>query len=108
MACGRGRRTDEKAEHPRDSAEPKGKTNVWPREGNRSEAEQCRNAEPVPLGAGREDRRRQPEGRDERERTSQKLKDQNKKTGGIPADGGPRWSSQKNFHGARKARSARR
>lgn len=29
-----------KAEHPRDSAEPKGKTNVWPREGNRSEAEQ--------------------------------------------------------------------
>jgi hypothetical protein len=29
-----------KSEHPRDSAEPKGKTNVWPREGNRSEAEQ--------------------------------------------------------------------
>jgi glycosyltransferase involved in cell wall biosynthesis len=25
-----------KAEHPRDSAEPKGKINVWPREGNRS------------------------------------------------------------------------
>jgi len=33
------------AEHPRDSAEPKGKTNVWPREGNRSEAEQSGNAE---------------------------------------------------------------
>jgi lysophospholipase L1-like esterase len=31
---------EEKAEHPRDSAEPKGETNVWPREGNRSEAEQ--------------------------------------------------------------------
>lgn len=30
-----------KAEHPRDSAEPKGETNVWPREGNRSLAEQC-------------------------------------------------------------------
>ena len=28
------------AEHPRDYAEPKGETNVWPREGNRSEAEQ--------------------------------------------------------------------
>ena len=32
---------EEKAEHPRDSAEPKGETNVWPREGNRSVAEQC-------------------------------------------------------------------
>ena len=31
----------EKAEHPRDSEEPKGETNVWPREGNRSVAEQC-------------------------------------------------------------------
>jgi hypothetical protein len=35
----------EKAEHPRNSAEPKGETNVWPKEGNRSEAEQCGNAE---------------------------------------------------------------
>jgi poly(glycerol-phosphate) alpha-glucosyltransferase len=34
-----------KAEHLRDSAEPKGKINVWPREGNRSEAELSRNAE---------------------------------------------------------------
>ncbi len=33
----------EKAEHPRDSAELKGETNVWPREGNRSVAEQCGN-----------------------------------------------------------------
>jgi colanic acid biosynthesis glycosyl transferase WcaI len=33
-----------KAEHPRDSAEAKGETNVWPREGTRSE-EQCGNRE---------------------------------------------------------------
>jgi hypothetical protein len=44
MADGGWRSTEGKAasgnsEHPRDSAEPKGKTNVWPREGNRSEAE---------------------------------------------------------------------
>ena len=32
-----------KVEHPRDSAEPKGETNVWPREGNRSGAEQIGN-----------------------------------------------------------------
>jgi hypothetical protein len=32
---------EENAEHPRDSAEPKGETNVWPRERNRSVAEQC-------------------------------------------------------------------
>jgi glycosyltransferase involved in cell wall biosynthesis len=36
---------EEKAEHPRDSAEPKGKTNVGPKEGNRSEAEQKLKAE---------------------------------------------------------------
>jgi hypothetical protein len=39
-------------------------------------------AEPVPVGAGREDCRRQAEGRDERERTSQKLK---KPDAGRPA-----------------------
>ena len=32
-----------------------------------------KNAEPVPVGAGREDCQRQPAGQDERERTSQKL-----------------------------------
>jgi hypothetical protein len=35
------KQVEEKAEHPRDSAEPKGETNVWPREGNRSVAEKC-------------------------------------------------------------------
>lgn len=45
-----------KAEHPRDSAEPKGETNVWPREGTRSEAEQCGDAER--LKDGRDDKGR--------------------------------------------------
>ena len=39
------KQVEEKVEHPRDSAEPKGETNVWPREGNRSVAEQCGKAE---------------------------------------------------------------
>jgi len=43
-----------KAEHPRDSAEAKGETNVWPREGTRSEAEQCGNAKR--LKDGRDDK----------------------------------------------------
>lgn len=38
---GKGKRWKrKKVEHPRDSAELKGETNVWPREGNLSVAEQ--------------------------------------------------------------------
>ena len=41
------------AEHPRDSAESKGEINVWPGEGNHSEAEQRRNAGKVEEGKKR-------------------------------------------------------